>query len=221
MTFFDETKSIIENLYLLSGPSLLLVAILGLRQLKIAKKSIRVNSKRQSAILTFELSHKYMEGLETDYQTLIHKMEELGIDYEKLESLNFQDITNISSDYEHYSEYEKVISHYDDLEYHFHVILNKLEAYSTPFIHEIADEEIGYNLDVFQFQQICNLCACSINLLRKNEKDNKDYILSSIVKLYKLWTERNEKHRIIGQVDRLLKKGNSIKDQRIKPIGTE
>ena len=51
MEFFDSSKSIVENLYLLSGPILALLATTGVIQLFITKKTLIVNSKRDAANL--------------------------------------------------------------------------------------------------------------------------------------------------------------------------
>lgn len=48
---FDSSKSILENLYYLSGILILLSLIVGLIQLAIAKKTLKINSKRDAATL--------------------------------------------------------------------------------------------------------------------------------------------------------------------------
>jgi hypothetical protein len=63
MEFFDSSKSIIENLYLLSGPILALLAIAGVIQLFIARKTLIVNSQRDAAKLAAQQIKDYCERL--------------------------------------------------------------------------------------------------------------------------------------------------------------
>ncbi len=63
MEFFDSSKSIIENLYLLSGPILALLATAGVIQLFIARKTLIVNSKRDAANLAAQQIKDYSERL--------------------------------------------------------------------------------------------------------------------------------------------------------------
>lgn len=220
MTLFDETKSILENLYFLSGPLVLIVAIFGLKQIKIAKDSLRINSKRQSAILAFDLSQKYMETIQTDYENLTDQMSELGIDYTKLEELNLPNLKLIDKKNKNYSEFEKAKKYCEDLEFAYSQILNKLEAYSVPFNNKIADEEIAYNLDVLQYISLCNLCAAGIVSYR--EKDGEGTLIyKDIIELYDIWKNRNEEQIIESQVSSLIIKKNLLKIKKIKPLGTE
>lgn len=63
MEFFDSTKSIVENLYLLSGPIIALLAIAGVIQLFIARKTMIINSKREAANLAAQQIKDYCDRL--------------------------------------------------------------------------------------------------------------------------------------------------------------
>lgn len=220
MTFFDENKSILENLYLLSNPILLIIAVFGLKQIKIAKDSLRINSKRQSAILAFELIEKCFSELNGIYDQITTKMTELNIDYKKIEKLNLHSLYEIDSSNESYQEYLKVIENYDSLQYDMWKMMDTLETFSIPFIEKIADEEIAYNSEFLKFYQFCNLA--SVEVIKTREKrPNETKIYENVIKLYAIWKERNEKLIISNQVSSLLSRSREIKDKKIKPIGTE
>lgn len=220
MTFFDESKSIIENLYLLSGPILLVIAVFGLRQIKIAKDSLRINSKRQSAILAFELIEKSFKGLSVKYEILTNKMTELNIDYKKIEKLNLHNLDKISESNENYEEYLKVIQNYSSLSFYLWEIVDTLETFSTPFMEKIADEEIAYNSEFLKFYQFCNLASAEIIQTRES-RPNETKIYENVIKLYAIWKSRNEKLLINNQVSSLLSRSRQIIEKRINPIGTE
>ena len=219
MTFFDETKTIVENLYLLSGPMIFLIALLGLRQLKIAKDSIKINSQRQSATMAFELCEKYFVALSKIYNQIGSEMLSLKIDFKKIEKLNLDKLDDINKENENYSEYQKVLDNYDKFRYKLGALSDMLETFSIPFIKKIADEELAYNMHFLKFHQYCNLCSVHIIEIRMTHPDEK-VIYENVIKLYSIWKNRYEKERIESQVISLLTKRNSIQTKKIKPIGT-
>lgn len=220
MTFFDETKSIVENLSFLSAPLVLLITILGLRQLKIAKDSIRINSQRESAVLAFTLVEKYFAEFTNLYDELIKLMQDCGINYEKLEQLNLHELDKIDIANVNYLEYQKLEANYTKLEYHIWNFADKLETFSVPFINKIADEQIAYNHEFMKFIQYCNLCSIQI-IKAKNNSKNHHSVYECVIELYSIWKSRSESENVDNQLSHLLEIKRKMKTKKtIRPIGT-
>jgi hypothetical protein len=219
MDFFDHSKSIIENITFFVQPLILLAATIGLYQLKIAKDSIKINSMRESAVLSFDLCEKNFEDITSLCNELATAMENLGIDYSKMEGLNLHDLKNVNSDNPNFKEYQKVIKNYDALHYELWCVADKLEAFAIPFIRKIADEELAYNLKFIKFFQYCNLCVAEIIISREANKTQTS-IYENVIELYSIWKSRNEKETLQNQAAELLSKSNKITVKKIKPIGT-
>ncbi len=220
MKFFDETTTIVENLYHLSGPLLVVISLIGLQQLAIAKNSIRITSQRESAKLAIKLCDKYFKELSNIYAELVPLFRELEIDYEKLEMLNLNTLDKIDEKAANYAEYQKAISNLGKLEYNLWAMADKLETFSVPFINGIADEKIAYNVQINKFIQYCNLCSVEIIESRNKNPHNK-ILYESVIKLYSIWKQRNDNEHIDHQIYSLFIKKSNIKSQGIKPLGTE
>lgn len=222
MTFFDNTKSIIENLYLLSGPLLFLTSLFAIRQLKVAKDNIRVNSQRQASTMSFELCEKYEKSLENKHDVLVSKMQELDIEVEKIFELNPSSLRNLNATILNNEVFKKILANRDALSYYQIDLANELEGFCIPFIKKLADEELAYDLQFNQFYHWALLSLPEIHYTQKIETKliQVDYY-GNICELFSIWKGRNEKENIDRQVATLISKKNKIKTNKIKPIGTE
>lgn len=219
MTFFDETKSIVENINFLSGFLIFIVALIGLYQLKIAKDSIKINSEREAAKLAFELCEKYIPILKKLRNELVTKMYDLDIDAEKIEKLDLHALDEIKDNNENISEFKKLLEKYDEIEDELFNLVDKLEEFSISFTRKLADEQFAYSSEFLNFYQFCNLCSVEVIKTRK-ERPNDKAIFEHVIELYSIWKERNEKEKIEHQVKNLLAKSSKLNDRKIKPIGT-
>jgi len=159
MNFFDTSKSIIENIYFLTAPILLIVAIFGLAQLRIAKYTLRINSKRDAALLSIKLCETYIPTSNDLYQKIAIELKKMKIDYlflEKLSLVNFtdQELKTLMKD-----QYDLISINYLALSINFEIMLNELEYFSMPFINKIADEEIAFSRVSLNFLQKVRLSA--------------------------------------------------------------
>ncbi len=222
MTFFDETKSIIENIYLLSGPLLLLVSLVAIKQLKVAKDNIRINSQRQASTMSFELCEKYEKSIIKKYLILIQEMKKLGIDCEKFLSLNPSELRNLPVRITDDEQFIKLLENRDKLSTFSISLINELEAFSTPFIRKLADEELAYDLQIDQFYAWATLCMAELHYFQ-NKKEGliKMDFGGNVCDLFQIWKSRNEKEDLERQVAKLNIKKNKIISKRITPIGTE
>lgn len=222
MTFFDSSKSILENLYLLSGPLLFIIGLIGIRQLKIAKDNIRINSQRQASTMSFELCEKYEKSIETKYSKLYNKLKVLNIEPDKLLELNPSSVRNLKGNIINNIEFKKILENRDEISYLIVDLANELEGFSVPFIKKLADEELAYDLTFNQYYHWAILSMSEIHYAQKVTPNliEMDYY-GNICDLYELWKSRNEKEVLERQVATLINKKNKITTNTIKPIGTE
>lgn len=222
MTFFDETKSIIENLYLLSGPLLLFMSLIAVKQLKVAKDNIKINSQRQASTMSFELCEKYEKPIKEKHTQLSHKMKELGIDAEKIFALNPSELRNLPKRITENIEFKKIMENRDELSSLTISLINELEGFSSPFIRKLADEELAYDLQIDQFYAWATLCIAELHYFQNKEEGLiKMDFGGNVCDLFQIWKSRNEKEDIERQVSQLNIRKNKIITKKIIPIGTE
>jgi hypothetical protein len=185
MTFFDETKSIIENIALLSAPLVLFISIIGLRQLQIAKNSLKITSARDAAKLSFEITKEYDEKFNQAYYNLAKAMQKNGI----------PEFEGIITDFT-ITEYNKLDKNlrdkweknYSKIEIEFIHLTNLLECYSISFVKKIADEDIAFNIDCYLFLQLTELGYPYI--IKKHNEDKINLSCLNTIQLYKIWKSR-------------------------------
>ncbi|EKT4548463.1 hypothetical protein SL053_001005 [Flavobacterium psychrophilum] len=211
MTIIDSTKSLVENLYLISGPILAVLGFVAILQLRLTKKAIIITSKRQAA----ELSSKQI-----DYYTnqIIPLQDELYLieEEQKIERLIFKDLIQFT-----YEEIEKKINNnlikkkIKELDVNADKILrivNAMESFSTYFIKGVADEEIAYSSIGRTFCHSVENYSFDISFMRR-EDDLQ--VFNNLVALYHIWKSRLNSEKISKE---LLNKQNELKKIQIKKV---
>lgn len=243
MEFFDSTKSIVENLYLLSGPILAVFGFMIFQQIRLAKKSIviseaqilqaqehlKTSSRREAASMAAERTDFFIASI----LTLGDKL------YDKKKELNWPEFPGKIGDFrssEYYSWDEDYRDVFIDQATNDPSILgleliNLLEGFSAYFVKGVADEEIAFD-SVGPY--LCNYVEIYyplIALMRPDDAPVKSY--NNLISLYTLWktriksfeTEREVKLKE-EQVAKDLKDLENLKNNKgdkpkgTKPIGT-
>jgi hypothetical protein len=216
MTFFDEQKSIVENAALFSAPLLLIIGIIGLKQLNIARKSLKITSVRDAAKFSFQITEDYDEKFEKAYQALLTSLRKYNI--EKFDGI----ITDFSIE-----EYHKLDENWrtqweeneHNIDWHLTKVANLLEGYAIPFIKKIADEDIAFNIDCYVYIQLTTLCYPYI--VKKHNDDKLNLHSCNTIELFLRWKMRIEN---LHNEKELLNAKEKIKRQEkiipIKPIGS-
>jgi hypothetical protein len=219
MSFFDASKSLIENIYFLCAPILVIVSIFGLAQLWIAKYTLRINSKREAALLTMQLIEKHIPNIEKQYDEITDKLVDLDIDYQKLEEarirkFTIQEVRELLP--EQYDLLEKI---FENMRYDFLRFLNALETYSVPIMNRIADEDLAFNNDCLIFIQSVRLSAYFI--AKEKEDDKIKILFENVIKLYRIWDDRVIAMRMDDEITELIGNRVKIKPTKIKPLGAD
>jgi len=139
MNFFNESISIVENCYYLSGVLIAIFALIGLYQLVLTKRAINISSQRQAVTLS-------ANQIEIYFNKIIPLMDKFSIEIKELPPLATPEIGEFSKEH-----IEKIITEEDFINsvkilgaspVSWLRVINSLEAMSVYFVKGIADEEI-------------------------------------------------------------------------------
>jgi hypothetical protein len=236
MSFFDTSKSILENLYFMSGPILAVLGFFIFRQIKIAKEQLKIgkdqlmetqkqlfiNSTRDSIKLAAEQINYYLTTLVPIANEELKKRQNLdfpSIDFKPTRFIN-QEVLDSARVTEILPYLKKMI----DTEYVPTGTMNSLETFATFFVQKVADENVAFQSVGKSYCETVKRLSIELSTVRH---DDDGYYRNTIV-LYRLWNKRLEEHDLKKQKDlmekQLMEMENEIKirqDQGIKPIGTE
>ncbi len=216
MEIFDQSKSLIENLDLLSGPILAIIGVSAIIQIRLTKKAIITTSKREAANLAAKQIDHYNNNIiplqDALYDAEIkEKIEKVKIDIGDFNSHTIEKKVGKEKTIEIMKSRSKLIIPILRT-------INSMEAFSTYFIKGVADEEIAFSAVGRTF---CNSVeglyfdiATCINM-------DDDTSFQNTIGLYKIWSERLKKHKLSLEREKILKEYDTIKDQKINAIGTK
>lgn len=216
MEILDTSKSLLENLYYLSGILILVSIVLGLIQISLAKKTLMISAKRDAATLAAKQIEIYMTRVIPLQNKLYH--------FEKKEKLERPELTVGAFTNEALIEQMGEEEHLRVLEERLKTtslslaILNSMEAFSVYFIKEVADEEIAFSSIGKTFTKSIesmyfDLASCRFN------KDSKSF--QNLIELYGIWKNKLSKEQLENDKIDLSKQLEAIESVSIKPLGTK
>lgn len=213
--WFSNLRNILEILYFASGPALVVVTIIALNQIKIAKDDIRIRSQREASQLTISQCEKYQ-----------HEIIPLMVEIYKFENENkvpkymgkIGDFLNddLTKDPKWFSLW---VSKPKEINQRWINLINALESFSICFTMGIADEGMAFSIAGKIFCDNVKDLYPYIAIFRT--KGNVRLQFEHIVTLYKIWSPRLQKYNYEEQLIELQSNINSIKDDTIKPVGTD
>ena len=239
MELIDSSKSILENLYLLSGPLLVITGVIVFFQIRISKKSLiisnetleqykkdlKIKSMRESALLTAQQVDSFSDLIKK-YDAVVQSPEYIKIKYPST-------IKEFSSD-EFFDQDEKWVGAFlstdRELKINCTSIINRLEAISVYFIEGIADENLAYSSIGRTFCECVELLY-PFYLISRVEKEFNQY--EKTIKLYNIWKERSkdlilqiENQELENKMKEIENKLHELKkkvkpNKKIYPLGTE
>ena len=239
MEIIDHSKSLLENIYFLSGPILAILGCLIFYQIRLAKKSIgladqqikeakiylRTISKREAAALAAKQVEVFVEKIIPMGNQLYEKKKE--IDYPKFsgEIKNFTNDEIKDWDKDFTSCFNEKMLKLDFLDIQ---LTNTLEGFATYFTKGIADEEIAFSSIGSTYCRYVETNYPQISILRGCNNPNKYY--NNLIELYIICNSRLDQYKIekkqqkiredINDIEKI-KQQPSKKDKIIKPLGTE
>lgn len=199
-------RSILEILYFVTSPLLLIVTIIGLQQLTIAKNSSKMNAKREAFKLAAEQCKYFLEHIVPELNLIDNLMDEMAID-----SLGKAQIKANNKVIEIECNINKSKKLFDILP-QLSIVLNELEAFAVFFTSGVAEESVA-------FSSIGNTFVCSVDkfLPIVCMVQGKGY--GNILKLYILWKDKIEKQDALQKKLQAEKKLNQNCTIEMKSIG--
>lgn len=209
----EELKRGIELVGLILTIVLVYIGCKGLEQLKVAKKTLNINSRRDAARLAIELVNKYDPKLVDRYHELIEILKEdrskQSIDFISFEVSNYNDKVKNNSTYQLQLKLARS---------NFHDLADDLESFAFPFVSKIADENIAFNAIGGRFCVLMNVVYPFVMESRNNMKSNVPY--KSSVELYGVWSNRLKRTFNNEKIENLLKDTPNDNTDTYKPLGT-
>ncbi len=209
----QEFRDYLEIAYFISGIIVAIAAVFALYQLKIAKDSIKIQSKREALSLTVSQCNYYSSTILKLQDTLYEKR--VASDCDFFESKKWtvdtdgENVTVHLNCKEHPSLNEINLIAYELLD-----VVNSMEAFSVYFTSKVADESVAYSTLGHTF---INTAEVYMPWLILNYKSDGSF--SNLVKLYVLWKNRKKQEQMKLKLDILKKEmdKNIVKNE--KPIG--
>jgi len=206
----NNIRPYLEIAYFLSGVVLSITAIYALKQLRLSKQISSSVSLRDSLKITSEQCKYYLKDIINLQNKLDEFIKQNNISYLKNWIVN---ITNKSIKISHkgkpnFKELEKIAPYCLE-------ILNAMEAFSTYFTSDLADEKTAF----FTVGQTF-IYSTELYLPVFSNLNEQNYYLN-ITKLYLKWKDRAENLKLIKQKDEIEKKLKNAGTTFSLPIGVE
>jgi hypothetical protein len=215
MELIDKSKSILENAYFVSGILILVTVVVGIVQVILAKRTLKINSRREAAKLAAEQIEIYMIRVIPLHNKLFYAEAEHKVKSVKLNVSEFTIKALIEAMGE--ESYKAAVKDRIKLVTYTLNVINSMEAFSVYFTKGVADEEIAFSAVGQTFvksveSMYFDIASCI------NDSDDKSF--QNLVQLYKLWSERFKKGKLLKDYKSLEEQLRSIEDVTIGPIGT-
>jgi len=207
----ETIKSILEIINYLSAPVLVFLAYKGLEQIKVARETNKINSKRDAFKIAAEQCNTFKDIVIPYAKNLSDEIKKKDIKFFEMfdvkidgNMLKVQPKQKIPDE-----EYDKL----DSLE-HLIAFHNSLEGYALYFTSGVAEDLIGFNTTGKAF---CNMVEQYLPLLAVDFNGGN---YKNIKKLYFHWHKRIETEKILLEKNRLEDKLKANKTVDFKSIGT-
>jgi len=210
----DNIRSWLEIVYFLCGPLILIVSILGLKQIKIAKDTLKTSSKRDALRLAAEQCQNYCDHiipLQNTFHQAVGKHNVLFFKRAKVDiseggckvQVRYEGITNKDM-----ADLEKVSS--ETL-----AACNAMEGFSVYFSSNVADENTAF-LSVGK-----TFCQTTQYLLPTLAQDYERGYFKHLMQLFSMWYSRIEAEKLAKQKHGIEEKLKTINTNTCPPFGTE
>jgi hypothetical protein len=208
----ENIKIILDIINSLSTIILVVVAIIGLKQLTISKETRKINAKRDSLKLAAEQTVVFGEKIIPEIDTLNNLINENKLDFFTKSIVKTEgDNISVNAYTQNYSV-EKMTKIVPNLG----IVLNSLEAFSIYFVSGVAAESVTFETCGSSFVLTVNKLMPFI--VSMNDKTNG---YKNTLKLFRTWNSRLESEKLIVEKGKIEAKLEKTKTISIKPIGTE
>jgi len=212
MELINLARPYMELIYFVSGVMLVVAAIIALKQLSIAKKTLKIQSKRDALKLTATECSRYFEKIIPLQNELDRKIEENEIKFfkgweVKLDGNKLELRKKTKGDIEDFEKMKKITSLTE--------VCNSLEGFATYFNSGVADEYVAFNTVGTTFvNYVDNIIPWVIHC-----RDEGYY--KNLVSLYVTWKNRSEASLLRQKKEKLEERLSKIGDKKTFTIGVD
>ena len=203
--------NILELIYFLSGPAILVVAIIGLKQITISKENRQISSTREAYKLAADQCRIYVSEIIPLMNNLDKKIKAENIDYFEKSKVIIKNNRISVEPYIADGSLKKVdicLSELND-------VWNHLETFSLFFASGIASEKVGFMSVGHTFvNNVKKILPFFIRVSNEGE-------YQPIYTLFGIWHSRIEKEKLIRQKSEIEKKLKGNSEIILDPIGTK
>ena len=213
----DSFRDILEIIYFISGPLLVLIAYGALSQIKVAKEQLeeqrkfsQIASKRDALKVTSEQITSYGSDI-VPLQNIYHKKiesEEIKYFSKSTVEVNGNEIRmEPCKDKAEFKKLELILEEYTN-------VLNRMEGFSVFFMSGVADEKIAY---LSLSDTFCTFVKEAMPLLLLLDPDKNRF--TATTSLFFTWNSRLESESLKKQKELLDKKIKNNQPQTVKFVG--
>lgn len=215
MDFFDQTKSLVDNLSSLSSVIIALFSIVGVIQIIQAKRALIINSKREAASMAAQQVKDYGERIIpilTKYDAILRN-NKIESHFNQGQEFTEEVANNkFGKDFVKSEMIKRIPCALEMCD-----ALNALEGFAIYFIKGVADEQIAYSSIGRTF---CFSIEQYYLEIAANRSEN-DPAFQNTIELYKIWKPRLEKDKLAREQIKIMEKMKNLKTNSINPIGTK
>ena len=208
----ETTLQVLEIINYCATIVLVIVAIIGLKQLKISKETRKITSKREAFKIAAEQCTYYMEKIIPEINDLDELIRKKEIDFFNKSKVKIENDKLSLIPHSDNKSLDKLI---DKALTEVMTVTNMLEGFSLYFVSGVASEEVGFNT-------VGNTFVYSV------KKYLPFYISMSqgsgykhTMTLFMNWHKKLESEKLNKEKKKIEQKLKESKSISIKPIGTE
>ncbi|EMY3479061.1 hypothetical protein AAIP31_002303 [Flavobacterium psychrophilum] len=217
MEIFDYKKSLVENIYLISGPILAILGFAAILQLRLTKKAMIMSSKRQAAELATKQINVYCKQIIPLQDKFTDKKREQNIERIVPENLKKFTIQELESNVNHEIIKKKTKEFVDNID-DILAILNAFESFAIYFTKGVADEEIAFSSIGRTYCFSVETFSFDLSIIRK---DDEICGFENVIKLYQMWNAKLKSDKISRELTKKQIELDKLKINKVDILGTK
>jgi len=183
MQLIDTSKSLLENLYYVSGILILITVVIGIIQISLTKKISQTNSRREAALLSL----KQIELYTTQIMPLISKIDfdipsTTDIRAYELKEFCRNELQKKFTKDQFENRLIKSLAQSAELV----TAMNAIDTFAICFVNELADEKIAFSSIGLSFVLTVESLYFDLSI---SVHDNSNFF-ENVLKLYDIWSKK-------------------------------
>lgn len=217
--FMGQIRGLLELLYFASAPALVIVGLIGLRQLKISRDNARIDAKRRALALASEQCAYYLNYIIPLINRANQTIEAHDIKYFKMIEVEAKEnglhAKSAASRQAITKEVDRLFAA-KEVQNALLDAYNALEGFAVYFTSGTADESVAFSAVGHTY---CNSVQALLPDLYICTQDGQ--FLQNLMKLFYLWNDRIRAESLLCTREGVEKELAAIEMRTIPPIGTE